>query len=277
MTTATAHRRPTSPADGYPPEPELLPAGVIEHGRYRVRFARRAAELDAVLRLRYRVFNLELGEGLAASAASGRDADAFDAGCHHLLVEDAAAGAVIGTYRMQTAAMASAGGGFYSAGLFDLTALPAEVTARAIEVGRACIAREHRNRQVLFLLWKGLARYLVSTGTRYLFGCCSLTSQDSELGLRVLAHLESRGRLHPRIRVVPQPGHECEGDVEAAATAVAADPGAIEIPSLFRTYLRYGAAVCGPPAIDREFKTLDFLVLLDSDGIAPHSRALFFD
>lgn len=277
MTSATARQRPTPPAGGYPPRPELLPAAAIEYGRYRVRFARHPGELDAVLRLRYRVFNLELGEGLAASAASGRDEDAFDAACHHLLVEDAAAGTVIGTYRMQTAAMAAGGGGFYSAGLFDLSTLPPEVTARSIEVGRACIAREHRNRQVLFLLWKGLARYLASTGTRYLFGCCSLTSQDPDLGQRVCAHLEARDQFHPWIRVAPRPGLECAGDAGEAAAAVAADPSAIQLPSLFRTYLRYGAVVCGAPAIDREFKTIDFLVLLDSDAIAPQSRALFFD
>jgi putative hemolysin len=271
MTTATA-RRLTPPTGGYPPRPELLPAGAIEHGRYRVRFARRAGELDSVLRLRYQVFNLELGEGLAASAATGRDEDAFDAACHHLVVEDAA-GAVIGTYRMQTAAMAAGALGFYSAGEFDLSGLPAEVVARSVEVGRACIAREHRNRQVLFLLWKGLARYLAATGTRYLFGCCSLTSQDPAEGLRVMAYLAHRGRLHPRYAVAPRPGLECSGD----AAAVAADPAAIELPSLFRTYLRYGALVCGPPAIDFEFKTIDFLVLLDSAGLDPRSRALFFD
>ena len=272
MTTATA-RRLTPPTGGYPSRPELLPAGTIEHGRYRVRFARRVDELDSVLRLRYQVFNLELGEGLAASAATGRDEDAFDAACHHLVVEDAAAGSVLGTYRMQTAAMASGGLGFYSAGEFDLSGLPAEVIERTIEVGRACIAREHRNRQVLFLLWKGLARYLAATGTRYLFGCCSLTSQDPAEGLRVTAHLTARGLRHPRFAVAPRPGLECTGD---AAAAVAADPGAVELPSLFRTYLRYGALVCGPPAIDRDFKTIDFLVLLDSAALDPRSRTLFF-
>jgi putative hemolysin len=273
MSTVAAPRL-TPPPGGYPPFPELLPAGMIEHGRYRVRFARRADELDSVLRLRYRVFNLELGEGLAASAATGRDEDAFDAACHHLLVEDVPAGTVIGTYRMQTAAMAAAGRGFYSAGEFDLAALPPEVVASAMEVGRACIAREHRNRQVLFLLWKGLARYLTATGARYLFGCCSLTSQDPAEGLRVMAHLAGRGLLHPGLRVDPLPGLGCAAG--EAAAAAEADPAAIELPSLFRTYLRYGALVCGPPAIDREFKTIDFLVLLDSEALDRRSRALFF-
>jgi putative hemolysin len=33
--------------------------------------------------------------------------------------------------------------------------------------------------------------------------------------------------------------------------------------------MRYGARVCGPPAIDRFFGTIDFLALLDSKSLAP--------
>ena len=35
------------------------------------------------------------------------------------------------------------------------------------------------------------------------------------------------------------------------------------IPPLLRGYLRLGAVVCGAPAIDIDFRTADFLVLLD--------------
>ena len=43
--------------------------------------------------------------------------------------------------------------------------------------------------------------------------------------------------------------------------ALAADPP--KIPKLLRAYLSIGAKICGPPALDREFKTIDFLTLLD--------------
>jgi len=35
------------------------------------------------------------------------------------------------------------------------------------------------------------------------------------------------------------------------------------LPSLIKGYLRAGAWVCGPPALDSEFGTTDFFVLLD--------------
>ena len=246
---------------------ELLTAPLRE-GRYDVSFARDAAELDAIQRLRFEVFNLELGEGLAESFATGRDADEFDPVCHHLLVRDLEADAVVGCYRLQTAAMAAANRGFYSASLFDLAGLPAAALERAVELGRACIAPSHRSSLVLFLLWRGLARYVAHNQLRYLFGCCSLTSQEPRDGSAVLRHLEENGHMHPVWRVAPRAGSACPLLPEVAAAG--------KLPRLFRTYLRYGARVCGPPAIDREFRTIDYLVVLDVDHLGSGSFELFF-
>jgi len=252
----------------YPVHPESLPPGEIREEHYCVRFASSLDELDAVLRLRYEVFNLELGEGLDVSHATGRDEDEFDAACHHLLVIDDAHGGVVGTYRVQTAAMAARHRGFYSAGEFVLETLPDEIVDQAVEVGRACVSRPYRNRHVLFLLWKGLGAYLTWNRKRYLFGCCSLTSQDNAEGHRVLRHLEREGHVHPSLRVEARAGWECSGGWEG-------DPGEVVVPPLFKIYLRYGAKVCSPPVLDRFFKTIDFLVVLDVNGLEPDAYRTF--
>jgi putative hemolysin len=241
----------------------------IHEGRYTLRLARTESDLDAVLRLRFAVFNLELGEGLSSSYLTGRDEDEFDLTCHHLMVTEDATREVIGTYRIQTGAMAEAGRGFYSETEFNLAHLPAQVLTNAVELGRACIAPEHRHTQALFLLWKGIAAYVRRQRKRYLFGCCSLTSQDPGAGLDVLRQLADSGQLHPTFVVRPQSGFECR--VEAAT-----EDGLPEtkIPKLFRTYLRVGAKVCGPPAIDRQFKTIDFFVLFDINELNAFSRRL---
>jgi putative hemolysin len=248
-----------------------LPQGEIREGRYVVGFARTRRELDAVLKLRFEVFNLELGEGLAASFQTGRDTDEFDETCHHLMVLDDLEGEVVGTYRMQTGEMAMASSGYYSEGEYDLSSFPPEVLRDSVELGRACIAKAHRNTQVLFLLWKGLAAYLSHNRKRYLFGCCSLTSQDANEGLRVLKLLEEGNQLHTTLRAGTRKGFECvAGDSIASAAPDAC------IPKLFRTYLRFGAKVCSPPAIDRRFKTIDFLVLFDVYNMDAATRRVFF-
>ena len=248
-----------------------VPPIAIQEGRYVARFARSRSEVEAALRLRFEVFNLELGEGLESSYRTGLDQDEFDPNCHHLIVLEAPQQRVIGTYRLQTSEMAASGRGFYSAQEFDLTFLPRAVIEGSVELGRACIDKEHRNTQVLFLLWKGVAAYVAQNHKRHLFGCCSLTSQESRDGCHVFSFLESNHYLHRDFRVFAKPGFECgppEGGVEAT--------GEVSLPKLFRTYLRFGAKVCGAPAIDRLFKTIDFFVLFDVDGMGRKAHSMFF-
>src|SRR5262249_9458276 len=145
---------------GNPGFPALIPNRQIGDGRYVARFAHTKEELFAALKLRFEVFNLELGEGIQASFLTGRDIDEFDEQCHHLIVVDTEnQDRVVGTYRMQTSEMARAGRGFYSNVEFELSTLPPEVLSDSIELGRACVAQDHRNTAVLFLLWRGLAAY----------------------------------------------------------------------------------------------------------------------
>lgn len=257
----------------YPSARESLPPGEIAEGAYAVRYAATVEELNAILRLRFDVFNIELQEGLEESFASGRDQDEFDTQCHHLLVEHRPSGRVIGTYRIQTAAMARAARGFYTGSEFELSQLPEEIVAQSVEVGRACIAVEHRLKPVLFLLWKGLALYMAHNQKRFLFGPCSLTSQDPWDGKRVLDYLERRSLVRHDVEVGAMPGYECHWEGEDPEPEKAEE---IVLPPLFDIYLRYAGRTCGPPVIDRRFKTIDFFILFDVDALSPRARRLFF-
>jgi putative hemolysin len=258
---------------GYPSAPESLPPGELAEGSYAVRYARSPAELDELARLRFRVFNLELNEGLDESYLTGRDLDPYDAQCHHLIVIHRPSGAIIGTYRIQTTPMAESRRGFYTGSEFDLSKLPREILDEAVEVGRACIAREHRLKPVLFLLWKGLALYMAHNRKRWLFGPCSLTTQDPWDGKRALDQLARRGLLRDDVEVTAQPGFECVWTGEDPEPERAER---LELPPLFEIYLRYAGRVAGPPVIDRQFKTIDFFVLFDVERLSPRARRLFF-
>jgi putative hemolysin len=249
----------------------VIPRTFIENSRYVVRFARNYEEIEAALKLRFEVFNLELGEGLDSSFLTGRDRDLFDATCHHLVVIEKSSDKIIGTYRVRTIELAQTAEGFYSAGEFELWQLPFAVLSQSVELGRACIARAHRDRQVLFLLWKALARYTAEEGKRFLFGCCSLTSQEPTEGQQLLRQLRHEGHMHASLRIDPKPGFECE------ATDESLWPGRVELPRLFKTYLSIGAKVCGPPAIDRQFKTIDFFVIFDLLKMNDRTRRLLFE
>lgn len=234
---------------------------------YTLRLACCAEDVRLAQALRFEVFNLELGEGLEASHATGLDADAFDGVCDHLLVEHPPTGQVVGTYRLQMGSKAASALGYYSAQEFDLGVFePAR--AQVVELGRACVHQEHRSLAVVGLLWKGIADYATERGGRYLCGCSSLTSQDPAVGASVYAALCRKYLVAPPWRVKPWPAYECPMDHMAPETP--------PVPKLLRAYLQMGAKICGPPALDRQFKTIDFLTFMDLDTLASGAKARFF-
>ena len=239
----------------------------ITLGDYTVRLAVDPEDVRAAQALRFEVFNLELNEGLPESFTHGLDADPFDAICDHLLVEDATTREVVGTYRLQCGRRAAQGLGYYSAQEFEFA--PFEpLRAELIELGRACVHRSHRNLRVLGLLWRGIADYAGRHGARYLIGCSSMNSRDPAEGASAYSTICRRYLAPPELCTRPQPGWECPLHELAPAA-----PG---LPKLLRAYLAIGARICGPPAIDRGFGSIDFLTLLDLEQLPAPARAKYF-
>jgi len=269
--TQSALQQTVSPRDAtgvfplhaeYPRHPSRVPPGVHRSGRYALRFASSLSELRAIQKLRFRVFNVELDEGLERSFETGLDEDEFDHSCHHLMVIDDALGEVVGTYRIMTSELAPREH-LYSAGEFDLSTLPDAWFRHGAEVGRACVAKEHRNGRVIQLLWRGIARYLDWNDKRYVFGCCSVPSLDVGQIAAMSLKLAREEHLHPRHWANTLPA--LRGDAREDASAQPELP----LPPLFTSYLRLGAKVCGGPAFDRAFGVSDFLVMLDLREMEP--------
>jgi len=258
----------------------LLPAAPHIHaevGRYRLRLAQSVEDRDAACRLRFKVFNIELGEGLESSYQTGLDTDQFDLFCEHLLVEDKFERRIVGTYRMQSGMTAAQNLGYYSEQEFDFAPYEA-LRPGILELGRASIDREHRTPEVLTLLWRGIAQYATDMGLRYLIGCSSLNSKDPAEGRLMYRQLEQY-RVAPEFRTIPTAAYVCPTEQECACTQTApGDPiPAIlpKVPKLLKTYLAIGARICAPPAWDREFGTIDFLTLLDLQLLSASARNRF--
>jgi putative hemolysin len=220
---------------------------------YRLRWATGAEDLRRAQALRFEVFNVELRQGLSQSWSHLLDEDPFDAVCSHLLVEDTA-GEVVGTYRMQTGLQASRHLGYYAEQAFDFTPFES-FRAQILELGRACIAANHRNFTVLNLLWRGIAAHAKTQGCRYLMGCSSLAGCDPAVGAAAWARLRSSNLAPDAWRTEPRAPHGCPLNDAA--------PSAPPLPRLLAAYLALGAAVCCPPALDLAFGTIDFLTWLD--------------
>lgn len=230
-----------------------------------VKLATTFAEVDAALRLRFEVFNLELQEGLLASYERGYDTDAYDAYCDHLIVKDLALDKVVGTYRLLRQSVAERHIGFYSENEFDLTPLK-QLPGELLELGRSCVARSHRTATTISKLWNAIIAYAQQRNIAYLFGCGSLHKYEVEDVLPLYAYLRDHYCAPEAFRVQPVPSCRMQMDETAR---VRYEPQAISrsLSPVMKGYLRAGAMICGAPAFDAEFGTADVLVLLEMEKL----------
>ena len=228
---------------------------------FEVKIATDAREIEQAQRLRFNVFNLELHKGLASSYEHGLDIDEFDPYCDHLIVRELRSGDIVGTYRLLRGAQSRRHIGFYSEKEFDLTRIKT-LDGELMELGRSCARKDFRDRALIPLMWGAIIEQIRKHHVRYLFGCGSLYTTDvAEVG--AMFSLFKNKYYAPEIYRV-QPVKKCQFAGMADNVAVADEQALFQkLPSLIKGYLRIGALVCGPPALDKEFGTADFFLLLD--------------
>jgi len=183
------------------------------------------------------------------------------------MVRDLETGKLVGTYRLQTGEVAGRNLGYYGNQIFDFSVYE-PIRRDLLELGRACVHIDFRNIMVLHALWKGIAIYATRHEARYLFGCSSISSQDENLGVAMFASLKDKYLAPLALCTLPQPGYTCQS---SGAPVQVTRP-----PRLFRAYLEISGRICGPPAIDREFKTIDFLTVVDLAKLPDRVRTRFF-
>ncbi|MCP6760781.1 MAG: GNAT family N-acetyltransferase [Fischerella sp. CENA71] len=235
---------------------------VLQSAKYILKLASTEAELESILRLRFEVFNIEQGLGLATSHLTQMDRDKFDAVFHHFMLISKETGKTIGTYRLQTYTMASQYLGFYAAKAYNLNGIPDSIIKASVEIGRVCIAREHRNIQALLLIYKGLVNYLSWSGNQYCFGCTLLPTLSPVQAACTYNYFQENNLMHSSILVHPNPDYFLELPQDYP------DSSHVKIPNILQVYFQLGAKICSFPSIYRQFKVIDFLTILDSANFA---------
>jgi len=243
----------------------------LRGGSLGVRIAVTEAERDAAQALRYRVFFEELGAHPDERAfRTKRDVDEFDEVADHLLVIDhsisSGAEGVVGTYRLLRSDAAEKIGRFYTASEYDISTLT-EFPGRLLEVGRSCVAREHRGRSAMQLLWRGIASYIFLHRIDVLFGCGSLPGTDPDALSDQLTYLHHNHLAPPALRIRALPDRYVE--------MLRTDPHTLDsraclnkLPPLIKGYLRLGGYVGDGAVVDEQFNTTDVAVLVKSELLA---------
>ncbi len=244
------------------------PTVLTETDQFVIKLAETKAEVEKAQKLRYEVFNLEQGKGLQSANDAGIDSDEYDEYCLHLLAIDKSSHKTVGTYRIHLGSVAIASKGFYSEREYEISGLD-KIADRCMELGRSCVSKEYRQGSVVSLLWGGIAELLIRGDLNLMLGCVSLEDKNPAEAWALQRLFKKEGRLsdilhakarHPYI-LPPAPEEEIAKLLSHERTLKS------HIPPLFKGYLRLGCKICGEPAFDHEFGTVDFLILVDKDKI----------
>lgn len=245
-------------------------------GQLEARLARDEDEIAAAQEIRYRVF---FGSNPGADPA-GRDIDRFDDICDHLLVFDQSLPGtererIVGTYRLLRQETARAHGGFYTSGEFELDRLVARHPDRNfLELGRSCVLPAWRTKRTIEVLWQGIWAYCHMHGIDVMTGCASFPGTSPAEHAKALSFLFHHCRAKGEWATAPLPDRRSRmnflsaGSVDARAALAA-------MPPLVKGYMRLGAMFGDGCVIDREFGSVDVLVILPVEAISSRALAHF--
>lgn len=239
----------------------------IELGSFVIKTASAKSEVLASLKLRHEVF---FNEFRSETHSTGLDIDRYDSFFDHLVVIDKKSNKLVATYRLFSGDNQA---DFYSRSEFDLRDLD-KLQGPFLEMGRACIHCDYRRSVVLNLLWRGIAEYLKRSESRYLMGCASIKTENVAEAAALSNYLNKNDFTLSELSFIPtekfrmpkfwdhyrrvQESEVTEEDLQSAASLV---------PALLKSYFKVGAKVFIEPAWDRDFKCIDYLVLLDREKI----------
>ncbi len=216
---------------------------ILMRGKYRARFAKTQADLDAAHALR----SLAFRDGAP-------DHDDFDANCHHVLVEKRISGDVVACFRLMSLPNGNAISKSYSAQYYELSRL-ADFDGPMVELGRFCVHPDYQDPDILRVAWGAMTKFVDETGVELLFGCSSFSGTSEDAYIDAFSLLKDRYLAPKRwLPCVKAPSIFPFGrkrlrkpDLKAAARAM---------PPLLKTYLMMGGWVSDHAVVDRDMNTL---------------------
>lgn len=228
---------------------------------FEIKITKDISEIREAQRLRFEVFNLEMKKGLELSYRKGLDADDYDPLCDHLIVRDLNTKQVVGTYRLLLGFQARKHFGFYSEREFNLENIK-KLSGELLELGRSCARKDYRDKALIPMMWEAIADYVKTHKVRYIFGCASLLTTHHREVSEFFSQLKEKYYAPEEFRVYPVPGKAFLG-LDDQVRIRDEQSVFLRLPGLIKGYLRVGALLCGPPALDLEFGTTDLFLLLD--------------
>lgn len=245
---------------------------ILEHGNFLIKLVENKSELKSAQSLRYSVFYKERNAKPSLSKKIIKlDYDSIDHFAHHLIVIDKtrkkSSNQIVGTYRLLKGDFARQLGGFYTSSEFDLTnIIKIYRDNQILELGRSCIHKDYRNRNIMSLIWKVIARYINLYDIKILFGCASFPGIDVFKFSEQLFFLRDNFSLPNDLSV-----KSLDKDIFSIDTfkikKVDMISTFLKLPPLIKGYLRVGGKVSDSYFVDHQFNTIDLCIAVKTENI----------
>lgn len=251
----------------------------VDVDRFEVRLAETDEDIAAAQRLRYKVFVEEMGAQASAEERAIRlERDEYDPYFEHLLLIDRQAcgdplDKVCGVYRLMRGSAARDGIGFYGASEYELNKLE-NLDRETLELGRSCVAEEHRGGLGMHMMWDGLGKYVTKHEIGVLFGVASFHNANPEPIAEALAYLHHNHLAPPELRVKALSEHFTPMNLHPA-DEINRRRALQLIPSLIKAYLRLGGYVGEGAFVDHDFNTVDVCLIMDTQTMTEKYRAFY--
>jgi putative hemolysin len=237
----------------------------IETSQFILKTAQTNQERYQCFRLRHEVFSKEYGLNNHLNI----DYDEYDDDFSHLIIIDKKTTAVVGTYRFKVQDNSHKS---YTNQEFDLESCPI-LDNGFLELGRACIHKDYRRGiTILPLLWRGILEVLNKSKCELMIGCSSVKTTNVKDALMLKQYFLENNFFEESLWTLPKSHYIIpeflEDTHEAKKLTPEENSHAVNlIPPLLKAYLKYGAKINIIPALDLEFKCIDFLTLMKSSDL----------
>lgn len=191
------------------------------------------------------------------------DKDEYDDVCDHLIALDIDKDQVIGTYRLIKKSHLGNLNKFLTETEFNIETIK---KYELLEVGRAVVKEEYRDGVTIGMLWKGVIRYAVAENVDIMIGTASFHGTDPMLYKNTLSYLYDNHLSPVDIR--------CYANKDSYSKLKLSDSYDLltikkEMPALIKGYLNLGATIGDGAYIDKDFNSVDVLIVLVIKEINP--------
>lgn len=240
----------------------------FEAGSLRAFTANSADDLLRSQQLRYQIFFEEMGaEPSPEMRAQKRDFDQYDEFCDHLLIEDISTAKIVGSYRILRRSKLPADMSFYTAKEFDLSKPLAHFKGEVMELGRACVDINYRDRATIQLLWRAIGEYSAKYNIELMFGCGSFNGADFTEHAAALSYLYHNHLAPAEFR--PNAVAENFNPINLLPMdKIDAKRTLASLPPLIKGYLRLGGFIGDGAYEDHDSNTTDVCIVLRMETLS---------